>query len=678
MFDRGFSVLEIKSISEDQRIIRGIASTPRPDRSRDIMEPLGVRFKTPLPLLLYHDNKMPVGTVNFAKPNKDGIPFEASIPKIDEPGILKDRVDEAWQSIKYKVLSAVSIGFIGLRDGVELLKNGGRHFKEWEWLELSLVTVPDQADAVVTAFKSAEFSGEQFRDTNAPRSAQTVVRLSSPGASGKSAGAPARTSPKPPEGKNVKNIQEQIKDFTNERAVKVAALDDILEKAEGATLEADAKAKYSDLEREVEAIDEHLETLKRAEARQKSTATPARATEPGEGGEAAAAAAAKARGARGDGVVATQPKIEKGIRFARFAGVLAHAKGNINDAMQFAKNRFPQDKVLHDVLGTVAAHGGDGESVLKAAVAAGTTSDSAWAGPLVQYRDMVEDFVDFLRPMTIIGKLPLRRAPFNIRIPRQLTGGSAFWTGEGQAKPVTSLTFDNITMKWFKLATIAVITQELARFSSPAAEGLIRDALAKAIAYQADLDFIDPDNAGTADVKPASILYGVTPIHASGTNEAALNADIASVFGPFITANMSPETGYWLMTPAQALKISLMKNTLGQRAFPGVGLNGGEFNGMPLITSNALNDAEGSAGGAPIVLIDAASIWLADDGEATIDVSTQASVQMDSAPDNPTTASTVMVSLWQRNEIGIRAERYINWLKARAQAAQWIDGANYH
>lgn len=474
------------------------------------------------------------------------------------------------------------------------------------------------------------------------------------------------------------NLQDQIKDYTNERAAKVAKLDEMLSKAAGGNFDAAVQAEYDGIEREVDAIDEHLDRLGRAAARSVKTAAVAARVDPGEGGEAAAEAANRLRRPNGDGVVAVQPKVEKGIRFARFAGVLAHAKGNINDAMQFAKNRFPQDKILHDILGTVAQHGGDGESVLKAAVAAGTTSDSAWAGPLVQYRDMVEDFVEFLRPMTIIGKLPLRRAPFNIRIPRQLTGGSAFWTGEGQAKPVTSLTFDNITMKWFKLATIAVITQELARFSSPAAEGLVRDALAKAIAYQADLDFIDPDNAGTTDVKPASILNGVTPIHASGTNEAALNADIASVFLPFINANMSPETGYWLMTPAQALKISLMKNTLGQRAFPGVGLNGGEFNGMPLITSQALNDAEGSTGGAPIVLIDAASIWLADDGEATIDVSTQASVQMDSAPDNPTTASTVMVSLWQRNEIGIRAERYINWLKARPQAAQWIDGANYH
>jgi hypothetical protein len=37
----------------------------------------------------------------------------------------------------------------------------------------------------------------------------------------------------------------------------------------------------------------------------------------------------------------------------------------------------------------------------------------------------------------------------------------------------------------------------------------------------------------------------------------------------------------------------------------------------------------------------------------------------------------VLVSLWQHNMVGIRAERYINWGKRRAGAVQFIDSANY-
>ena len=37
----------------------------------------------------------------------------------------------------------------------------------------------------------------------------------------------------------------------------------------------------------------------------------------------------------------------------------------------------------------------------------------------------------------------------------------------------------------------------------------------------------------------------------------------------------------------------------------------------------------------------------------------------------------MLLSLWQHNMIGIRAERYINWGKRRPGAVQFIDSANY-
>jgi len=68
---------------------------------------------------------------------------------------------------------------------------------------------------------------------------------------------------------------------------------------------------------------------------------------------------------------------------------------------------------------------------------------------------------------------------------------------------------------------------------------------------------------------------------------------------------------------------------------------------------------------------------LADDGSVTIDMSREASLQMDSAPTDPPTAATVLVSLWQQNLVAIKAERFINWLKRRPQAVGWISGAKY-
>lgn len=154
--DRAYSVLQVKAIDDDERVIRGIATTPSPDRVGDVVVPEGVQFKNPSPLLWQHQHDKPVGTVKFDKPTKAGVTFEARIPKVLEPGVLKDRVDEAWQSVKYNLITAVSIGFRAVDGQVERLKSGGLKFNACEILELSLVSVPAQSEAAIMAIKSLD------------------------------------------------------------------------------------------------------------------------------------------------------------------------------------------------------------------------------------------------------------------------------------------------------------------------------------------------------------------------------------------------------------------------------------------------------------------------------------------------------------------------------------------
>lgn len=158
MTQRAYSLLEIKSIQDEKRVLSGTASTPTPDRVRDIVEPLGMTQRGPINLFLYHAHDKPVGHVEFGRPKKTGIPFEASIPDVVEAGTVRERVNEAWHSVKYRLLQAVSIGFTPLDDAVELLKDGGLRFMKWEMLELSLVGVPANPDALINAFKSADAS----------------------------------------------------------------------------------------------------------------------------------------------------------------------------------------------------------------------------------------------------------------------------------------------------------------------------------------------------------------------------------------------------------------------------------------------------------------------------------------------------------------------------------------
>jgi HK97 family phage prohead protease len=152
--NRAYSLLEIKAVKEDQRVIRGTATTPTPDRLNDIVEPLGVSFKNPLPLLWQHRSSEPVGTVKFSKPTKDGIDFEASLPIVEEAGRLKDRIDEAWQSVKLGLVRAVSIGFRAVE--YAFMDDGGIRFSKSEVFELSLVTIPANAEATIQSIKSID------------------------------------------------------------------------------------------------------------------------------------------------------------------------------------------------------------------------------------------------------------------------------------------------------------------------------------------------------------------------------------------------------------------------------------------------------------------------------------------------------------------------------------------
>lgn len=202
MTRRAYSLLEVKAVNEDKRIIRGIATTPTVDRVGDIVEPLGVAFKNPLPFLWQHQHDKPIGTVTFDKPTEDGITFEAELPIINEPGTLKDRVDEAWQSIKLGLVRAVSIGFRAIE--YAFLDEGGIRFSKSEVYELSAVTIPAQPDAVMTSIKAMDAEGiallKQF-DVGAA-DIPTIQKQPEPAASGKSArvvrlDAPARDRAKP-------------------------------------------------------------------------------------------------------------------------------------------------------------------------------------------------------------------------------------------------------------------------------------------------------------------------------------------------------------------------------------------------------------------------------------------------------------------------------------------------
>lgn len=166
--DRAYSLIEVRAVSDDKRTFTGWATTPATDRMGDVIDPLGAKFKNPVPLLHQHDSQRPIGLVKLKKATEAGIEFEAEIPVIEEAGPLKDRVDLAWGEIKAGLVRAVSIGFRPLKDGYEVMKDGGWFFKAIEILELSAVTIPANHQALITTIKSFDDAARAEREPVEP------------------------------------------------------------------------------------------------------------------------------------------------------------------------------------------------------------------------------------------------------------------------------------------------------------------------------------------------------------------------------------------------------------------------------------------------------------------------------------------------------------------------------
>jgi HK97 family phage major capsid protein/HK97 family phage prohead protease len=637
-------VFEIKALDDEQRIVSGIASTVEADRVGDIVEPDGAEFKLPIPFLWQHDSREPIGHVIEAKQTKRGIEVKAQIKSIPEAGILKDRLDEAWQSIKYGLVRGLSIGFQPI-EAARIEGTFGSRFIKWMWLELSAVTIPANAGASILTVKS-------IREADQAALGHVPPTIPNPSAG---VSAPVVKASKGARNTMTKTLSEQRSAFEATRQAKAARMTEIMSKAgeTGETLNETESQEYDGLGAELKSIDAHLKRLADLETANIVSATPVNGL-----------TISKASDTRGGQVVTVKSNLPPGTGFTRYAMALAAGRGSRMEAAQYAKRWSGSTPEV--------------EMILKAAVDAGTTTDSAWAAPLVAYRNLASEFIELLRPATILGRINgFRRVPFNVTMPRQLTGSTVNWVGQGKPKPVGELSFDQVSLGMAKAAGIIVISEELARSSDPSAEAIVSQDLRSAIAAFLDEQFINPAIAAVANVSPAAVTNGASVIDSTGVTAAALRADFASALAVWSAAEMSIAGGVVVMTESQAIRLSMIMNAFGQSEFPGLSASGGTLFGMPVITSENVPAEGGSPAGNRIVLIKPSEILLADEGGIMIDVSREASVQMNTTPDDPASASTVLTNFWQNNLVGIRAERFINWLKRRTEAAVIIEGAIY-
>lgn len=589
------------------------------------MEPKGAQFTLPMPFLWMHED--PIGEVFAADVRPDGIHIKAKLSTLapSAPASLKNRIEEAWHSISAKppLARGLSIGWNPLE--FEAIKGTAyTRYLKWMWGETSAVVVPMNASATITNVK-------QF-DMAASGPHQPGVSGALPVVSAVKAARPM-------------TITEQISAFEATRASKAARMLEMMTKSDGQTLDQAEREEYLTLEREVDSVDEHIPRLRKLEKTMQMTATPITST-------TSTVTASDLRGGVQPTVISVKANVPKGTAFTRFVMAKIAGKNSLSDAIRFVEERKQWMDQTPEVL-----------LMLKAAVNPGTIAEPAWAAPLAVQQPL-NDFLELLRPETLLGKVPgLRQVPFNISMPVQTGGGTYAWVGEGAPKPVGNLSFSSVTLGIAKAAGIIVISEELARISTPSAEGVVRNDMIKGMAQYLDQQFIDPTVAAVTNVSPASITNLANGFGTAGTSGDNGRTD----FKKGITLMTGTTTNTYpisevvaIMSEANAFALSTALTSNGVLVNPNLTAKGGSILGVPVITSQNA--------GQVVAFVHAPSILYADDGGVNIDVSREASIEMNTVPTSPVTASSAYVSLWQLNLVGLRAERFINWKRARTTA----------
>jgi len=633
--NRAYALLELKTLNEARRTFTGIATTPAADRMGDVVEPKGAKFKLPLPLLWQHDSRQPIGWVTRARVTPAGIEIDGEVADVAEPGMLRDRLLEAWQTIKAKLVGGLSIGFTPLSEEPINPKDpwGPKKYLSWEWLELSAVTIPANQQATISMVKSLDseaLAAFGRRSGSFPR----LGNKSIPNTKGNA------MQPYTPE------ALSQLRETRKQNQKRMEEL--MEQKGEGFSEEQRAefegcKSAIVDLDDQISVTEVHVNNIATARpviSRQAPYGFVKKFTD-------------------------EEPRFKGEIGVKRFIAqtiaTIDARKGIYRNAHEVAESLWGKSNP------TLVA-------VMKASVAGGGTGSGEWGAELAQADTRYTgDFVEYLYGTTVFDRLPLRPVPHNVSIKGQDGAFTGYWVGESKAIPMSKGDFSSTSTAPLKVAGLTVMSNELIRDSSPAALGLAGDGLRGALSQIVDSTFFSAA-AAVAGVSPAGILNGVAAISTSGGDQAGIIADLKALLAPFVTAKNTGGTFALVTTPSVLIGLSMMTTPLGPKAFPEVTATGGNINGFQIFVGD-------NVGPGDVILLHCSDIWKIGDLGVSLSVSTEAMIEQSDTPtgatDTPVAASAMFTSMFQEESTAIKVVRPINWGKRRTPAVTWIGNADW-
>jgi len=383
------------------------------------------------------------------------------------------------------------------------------------------------------------------------------------------------------------------------------------------------------------------------------------------------------------------------------------ADGSLFWKMAAAKTiAYAQRKQVDEVLAT--RYQGDDQLkasfdyVEKSVVNPAMTTTTGWAAELVQ--SDIQGFMNTLRTTSVAAELAAKSQQLNfnghdsivvpMRNPLGATLTEPAWVGEAGVIPLTQFSFGSAKINRYKLAAITTMSKEIAERSTPAIEGLLRDALTEAYGQVLDNALLSAGAAVTG-VRPDGLLQGVTTgTGTAGGGEAAVMSDMRTMITAMTNARLGARP-VLIVNSANRLNLSLMMNPLGQRAFADE-VSAGRLLGIEIISSMhvpantaILVDASTIATAFDAPTFDISDVATITESNASAVAPTQAATSPQAAIGAVGTAGQVPVnsgiavsgstgaastgyqsrSLWQTHSLGVKMVAPTSWARLRGVAA---------
>jgi len=310
-----------------------------------------------------------------------------------------------------------------------------------------------------------------------------------------------------------------------------------------------------------------------------------------------------------------EEKQDKSLRVARMIRALAASKGDPERAAWYAKKNF------------------EDEAVVKILSAGSTTGEG---GGFLVPEEYSMEIIELLRPQSVVRRMGTTVIPMTtgvLNIPRISGGAVASYVAENAEIPTTSPSIDQLRLQWKKLTAIVPVSNDLLRYSNPAADLIVRDDLVAAMAEAEDKAFI----YGLGTTEPKGLYYWAPAVNKIPSTFTSFNyVNVLSELSDAVLALKKGNSRFlkpaWLMAPRTEMYLMTLTDDDGHFIFRDE-MAMGKLLGYPYAVTNNIPDTKTYTPPSEQEVTDLTDVFFVDFADAiigesmrlAIDVSTDAS-----------------------------------------------------